>query len=170
MLRGVSSFGTSGGGIGLKSTGVLAQSAVPASVTGTTVQTVLATISIPANTLGINGALRITEIWSVTNNANTKALFNAIGGVGTLPPNISLTTSGIYTIQYSVMNRGALNSQVFPKVTSSASGASYQASATTVGTSGIDFSAAQVLTMSAQLGVSTDAVTLEGYTIEVLNP
>src|SRR5213079_2421852 len=72
MLRGASGFGFSGGGIGLKAAGVLAQSAVAASVTGTLTETVLATIAIPAGAMGVNGAIRVTALWSYTNSADTK--------------------------------------------------------------------------------------------------
>lgn len=164
MLRAASSLGTSGGGIGLKSAGVLAQSAVPASVTGTTSETVLATIAVPAGALGINGAVRINTSWSSTNNANTKTVNTKFGGV-TIASS-ALTTTASYRDQRQVQNRNALNSQVFMSGTFGGFGSS----SFVMGTSAIDTSQAQNVVLSAQLANAADSITLESYSVEILNP
>src|SRR5882757_8754527 len=52
---------------------LLQKSGVSVPLTGSTSETVLATIPIPANLLGANGQLRIKAQWSCTSSAGTKA-------------------------------------------------------------------------------------------------
>lgn len=144
---------------------VLAQSAVQASVTGTTAETTLATILIPAGAIGKNGALRITAVWRAgANNANVKSVIYRYGGV-------TITSSGVtsaltYQDQRVMFNRGAQNSQVTYNGT-----AGYGAgSSVNVITTSVDSSVAQNLTLSATLANSTDTVFLEAFLVEVINP
>lgn len=164
MLRGVSSLGTSGGGIGLKSAGVLAQSAVPASVTGTATETTLATVALPA--LAPNTRARIRAWWSAgANNANTKSVSARLNGSliatsGGLASNLS----AVFDVD--LLNRGATNVQLSRQGWSGPTGVSTGAFSAYA----IDTSVVTSLTLTAQLGTTTDTVTLEGYTVEILNP
>lgn len=164
-LRAISNIGYSGGGIGLKSAGVLAQSAVPASVTGTTTETTLATINIPAGAVGPNGSLSITTLWTMTNNADTKTTRIRLAGQGYLAfAAASVMAQQSVTI---IRNRNAYNSQIGYNSASS-TGLGSTGSSNTAST--VDMSQAQSLTITGQLGTSTDTITLEGYTVELLNP
>jgi hypothetical protein len=62
-----------------------------------------------------------------------------------------------------INNAGATNSQVASSG-STAGGGSAPLTAT------IDMTQAQNLTITAQLGLSTDTITLVNYTVELLNP
>lgn len=152
-----------GGGTGLKSSGVLAQSAVPASVTGTVSETVLATIPIPAGAMGLNGVLRIAPIWSYTNSANNKVLRVYFGGV--LLQSITRTTTASEDWFFTIRNRGAANSQVrSPGVTPQGG------TATAVPTSSVDTSVAQTLEFRGTLANTGETITLEAYIVELLVP
>lgn len=151
--------------IGLKPAGVLAQSGVAASVTGTTTPTVLAAITVPAGALGPNGCLRVTTQWSYTNNANNKTLGITLGGTSFMA-SIQSTTNGLQ-YQTNIRNRGAQNSQVGYGATA---GGSFTATGVVPTTGAVDTTQSQVLNLTATLGTSTDTATLEGYTVEILNP
>lgn len=158
--------GAGGGGAGLKSAGVLAQSATPASVTGTTTETTLATIPIPAGAMGANGSLRITTLWSYTNSANTKTPRVTLGGTAFFAPALSTTlTAQALTI---IRNRNAMNSQVGWASGAGTLGIGSSGNANV--TAAVDMSAAQNLLITGQLASAGETLTLEGYTVELLNP
>jgi hypothetical protein len=165
MLRAVTSQAVSGGGIGLKAAGILAQSGAPASVTGTTAATVLASIQVPGGAMGPNGVLRISTQWSYTNNADAKTLGITFGGVTFMASGQS-NTAGMQYINR-ICNRGATNSQVGY---GAAAGASFSTTSTAAQTASVDTTQTQTLNITAQLGTSTDTITLENYTVEILNP
>lgn len=127
-------------------------------LTGTTALTTLASILLPAGLLGVNGSLRISAAASITNNANTKTLQFALGGTAFL----SATATASAELQQSVLigNRGSLASQV---------GRQYGPSGgASVATGTVNTAIDQIITISGQLGVGTDSMTLDSYLIEVL--
>lgn len=164
-LRAVSNSAFSGGGIGLKSPGVLARSAVAASVTGTTSETTLATIAVPAGAMGVNGGVRISGLFSYTNSANSKALRVKFGGTTYYGPTVTTTASAPFLFE--IWNRGAANSQVGPGVTNTVP---LGAAAVAPTTSAVDTASAFNITFTGQLANSGETITLEAYTVEVLNP
>lgn len=143
---------------------LLGQSGVPASVTGTTSETVLATVPVPAAMLSPNGSIRITALWSYTNNANNKILFTRFGG--TEVQGITNTTTGVMNQQIVIRARGSTNRQI----TEFNSAAGFGNATATNFTTSVDTTEAQNLTLSGVLSNSADTITLEGYTVEVLNP
>lgn len=147
-----------------KSGYVLAQSGVPVSVTGTTNEATLATIVVPAGALGPNGAVRVNTAWSNTNNANTKTVNTKFGNVTVVSS--ALTTTGSYRDQRHIQNRNSLSSQVFM----AGSFGGFGSSGFVIGTGAVDTSKAQSIVLSAQLANGADTVTLEGYSVEILNP
>jgi hypothetical protein len=143
---------------------VQAQSAVAASVTGTLTETVLATIAIPAGAMGVNGVIRVTTVWTVTNSADSKVLKTVLGGA--VFNNFGVTTTVSVHNYCEVRNRGVVNSQV-----------AYQQNGTGTASSGnallaVDTSVAQNLTITGTIGANagSNTITLEGYTVEILNP
>lgn len=150
---------------GLGRTQVLAQSAVPSSVTGTTALTVLAGILVPAGAVGVNGALRISTLWSLTNNADAKTLSLTLGGVTILT--FSVPSNASLNHQFTLINRNAQNSQV---AQTTANTTSFGSSGGANQTFSINLANAQTLNLQAQLGTSTDTVTLERYLVEIINP
>ncbi|WP_420997599.1 hypothetical protein ACKI2N_012360 [Cupriavidus sp. 30B13] len=139
------------------------QSGAPVSVTGTTSETVLATIPIPAGAMGPNGALRITAYWSYPNNANTKNLKVTLGGVSVVSVGRTTFASDYWLL--SLINRGLQNSQVRP-----VSPFPYGSGANGMSPMAVDTSVAQNLIFSAQPANAADTITLEAYTVELLNP
>lgn len=141
---------------------ILAQSAVAVSKTGDTNEATLASITIPAGAMGANGSLRLTTVWSMTNNANVKNVITKWGGtnIATLAC-ASMTT---YREQRQIHNRNALNSQVC--FISSFGG--WSNSGVAIGTAAKDTSQDQVLAIATQLAVGTDTATLEAYTLELI--
>lgn len=144
---------------------VLAQSAVAVPLTGVTTETTLASITVPANTVGINGSLRITTLWSYTNGSNAKNLRVYLGGVlflGQAP-----TTTNASQWQTIIRNRGSLTSQIGfgPQ-----GGSPYGATSTTNATASLNMAIQQTIAITGQLASASDTLTLEGYTVEVLNP
>ena len=146
---------------------VLAQSAIAASITGTTSETVLATVTIPGGTMGANGTLRVTTLWSYTNSANNKIPRIRLGGLaGTLIFSLTATTTGMYRDQREIHNRNAQNSQVFWGNTSSGGG--WGTTVGTVSTGSVDTSASQDLVFTAQLANTGETITLEYYLVELV--
>jgi hypothetical protein len=143
---------------------LLAQSAVPSSVTGTTAETVLATIAIPAGAVSANGALRVTTLWSVTNNANTKVGNLRLSGANFGIVTLASVASGQAISM--VRNRNSVTSQVGSAPANMGSGTN--GSGTWTGS--IDMSQAQSLTLTGTLANASDSATLESYTVEILNP
>lgn len=160
-------LGVSGGGVGLKSAGVLAQSAVPASVTGTVAETVLATVAIPAMAAGVaGGKIRITVDTTQTANADAKTVRLRLAGSQIWGgSSIFLSTSGS-KFAAEVWIVGSNSQKTMANITTTYGGAATGAMVT----SAVDMTQPQNLTITGQLATSTDSLQIEGYTVEILNP
>lgn len=144
---------------------VIASSALATSVTGTTTETVLGTITIPAGAMGANGWIRATALWSFTSSANNKSLRIRLGGAsGTVYQNITATATLSSMTQRLIMNRNSLSSQVGAAI---ASANSFGLQSGTLPTSTINTGVAQDLVFTGQLTNTSEFITLEGYTIEL---
>ena len=146
---------------------MLAASAVAASVTGTTTETALATITLPGGAMGANGILRVTSIFSYTNSANNKNIRMRLGGSGlsgTQLQNVTVSSTSGIMLQRVMQNRNAQNSQVLG---ASATNTSYGTFGAAPITSGVDTSSDQPIVLSGQLSNSGETLTLESYVIEV---
>lgn len=146
---------------------VMGQSGAASSVTSTTNETALATVTIPANTMGANGALRINMLFSFTNNANAKTLRIRLGGIsGTIFMAVtSITNQASLPLHRIIMNRNATNSQITQQ---SSSGQSYNVTTSAVTTGAVDTTASQDLVITGQLTNTGDTITLEYYSVELL--
>lgn len=142
---------------------LLAHSAVASSITGTTVTTTLATVKVPAGAMGPNGLLRITSLWSWTNNANAKTAQVKFAGVSTMGG--SGANSATMEIIKHIRNR---NSQASQLVNDTA--VIGTPNAATAATIAVDTSVDQNITFDVTLGVGTDTATLESYTVELIRP
>lgn len=145
---------------------ILAASAVAsAALTGTTSETAMATIAVPAGAMGPNGALRVTSIWSNNNSANLKAQRVRLGGLaGTQMSLATQTTALSSSEQRLIMNRNAQNAQVC----FAAGQGGWSSSSGAVATATIDTSSAQNLVISGALANAGDSLTLEAYVVEIL--
>lgn len=138
---------------------VLAQSAVPVVLSNTLIQTVMATIAVPPKLMGLNGMLRISTTWSVTNNERNKTFITKFAGV-----NISLnvvTTTTTYREQQTIQNRNNVGSQVFVLGGFGNTGAP-------IGTMSKNTDVEQIIQIAAQLSNLADIITLEAYTVELI--
>lgn len=147
---------------------LLAQSAVAVSGAADTNENVVATITVPANAMGANGAIRVRAWFTVTNNANTKTIrgrFSGAAGTVFFTGNAASTTAT--EIEFVIMNRGATNSQSGYQRGSNASGGGF---AGVNFTASVDTTAVTTVVISIQKGTGTDTVTLEGYIAEYLKP
>ena len=134
----------------------------PVVLTGTTTATTLATITIPAGLLGANGKLKIYPLWAITNNANTKTLRLNISGIlcSTIVSQSVPNNSGLLIIRN-------INSESAQKC-SSGLVAGIGSSAGSIASLAIDTTAATTITLTGQLAVGTDAMTLEDLFVEVV--
>ncbi len=144
---------------------ILAQSGVAVPLTGTTSETTLASIVLPARALGKNGALRIVTLWSMTSSANNKTPRIKLGGTTFVAP---VYGTGVTSLQHFAMlrNRGAANSQVAHASTTQNVFGAGAGSAVTTGA--VDTAADQPLVITGQLALGTETLTLEAFTVEVL--
>ena len=133
----------------------------PVSLTGSTSVVTLATITIPAGLLGANGKLKIYPLWATTNNANAKTLRLNIGGVlSTMVSQSVPNNSGLLIIRN-------INSESAQKC-SSGLVAGIGSSTGSIASPTIDTSAATNITITGQLAVGTDTMTLEDLFVEVV--
>lgn len=142
---------------------ILAQSAIAASVTGTLVETVLATINIPGGIMGANGAIRVIPIWSYPSSANNKTLRVKFGATAFYDVVVTANVSAQALIV--IRNRNSQASQVgfAPQ-----SGTGVGGSTSPIVTAALDTSVDQYITITGQLALAGENITLEGYTVEVL--
>lgn len=148
---------------------LLAQSFVPATAPVDTTEDTLATITVPANTLGANGSLRVTTYWTVTNGASNKVLrVRYSGGAGTTYLQFTVTAIATVVSQLQIANRNATNSQVGTTTTAATAGG-FGTSSGAFNTSAVDTTASTTVVVTCQKVTSTDTCTLEGYTAEVIH-
>ena len=134
----------------------------PVVLKDTTLATTLAIITIPAGLIGANGKLKIYPLWATTNNANIKTLRLNIGGMlcSTMVSQSIPNNSGLLIIRN-------INSESVQKC-SSGLVAGIGASSGSIASPTVDTSAATNITISGQLAVGTDTLTLEDLFVEVV--
>lgn len=144
---------------------IINQSAVAVTAPANTNETVLETITVPGGVMGPNGSIRITSIWSFTNNINAKTPRLRIGGAGgTVVWAPSAASIAVLTGHRYIFNRGVQGSQVAGPIDVNGYGTSTGALVTAV----IDTSQSFDLVLSGQKATAGDTLTLEGYSVEVL--
>lgn len=141
----------------------LASVAANASVTGTTTNTQLYEVIVPAGLMSPNGQLEIVSAWSYTNSANNKTLrlyFGLFGFAAYISRGETTTTSCQYYT--TIRNSNSLTSQVG---LNGATAGGIGASSNTIPTSNRDTTQAQSLLFGAQLAVGTETITLKGLKV-----
>ena len=139
---------------------VIAQSGVAASVTSTTTETTLATITIPANAMGASGRIRVTMGWSSVATASHTLRVRLAGTAMMMIASASVS----YVLQCDIVSQNSQQSQIALPIGVVSSGTSAPV------TSAVNMTAAQTLTITAAPGATTETVTLYWYSVEVLNP
>lgn len=150
--------------VGADAMTVLACDGAPASVTGTTAETVLASVTLPGGLMGPRGHLRLSSFWSETNNANTKTIRARLGGIlgATILNDGRSATTGRSAVNH-CMNRGDQASQwhwLFLSLGANGGGAGIATA--------IDTSVDQLIVFTGQLAVGTDSLALNGFVVEVI--
>ena len=147
----------------LKGVYILSSGGVQVSHTGDTNEFTLATITVPANAMGANGAIRVTATWSNNNSATGKTFRIKFGGNNYISG--TATTNICTRAQTEIHNRNATNSQVGGFSAASGFGGS-----TTLITSAVDTTSAVTILITGQLALLTDTVSLENYLVELIVP
>lgn len=142
----------------------LSNVAVP--LTGTTNETALATISIPAGAMGTSRILRVTTIWTSTTAGSAKTCRVRFGGIaGTSYAAITLSSTTITArSQIQIGNRGSASSQIGGSAVFAGFGTSTSANIT----SSVNTANAVDLVLSGTLVSGADTVTLESYLVELI--
>jgi hypothetical protein len=147
---------------------ILAKSFVAVSCPADATEDTLATIAVPANALGANGALRITTLWSFSGAGGTRTprvRFNGAAGTQYL---VATTGSGRTSLVAvtAIGNRNATNSQVGNSIDMQDSGSGLGAATVT---SAADTTGATSVVITGQKASAGDVLTLEGYIVELLS-
>lgn len=148
---------------------LLSKSGTASAITGTGTETILATITVPPNTLGANGQIRIRTYWTIPNNADTKTLKVRLGTAGITAATISssaITTFASPEINVDVQNLNATNSQ---NSFSEGSRGTDGLVTTVLLTSSVDMTVAENIYLTGTLGTTSDTITLTGYSVEYAN-
>ena len=148
---------------------ILGASAVAVPLTGSTSETILATIVVPAGSMGTNGLLRVSYLWSMTSSANVKTPRLRLGGIaGTAFYQQTHTTTATLRHQTEIANRNSAASQVsYPSI---AGGGGWSTSAQAVTTGTVNTAVAQDLVITGQLASAGETITLESYIVELITP
>ena len=134
----------------------------PVVLTVTTLAVNLATITIPAGLLGANGKLKIYPLWATTNNANIKTLRAVFSGsvCTTMTSQSVPNNSGLVIIR----NTNSESAQKCSSGLVAGIGSSFGSIASIT----VDTTAATTITITGQLAVGTDTLTLEDLFVEVV--
>lgn len=89
---------------------ILGMSAIAVPLTGTLTATELARVTVPGYAMGPNGLLRVTAMYSFTNNANNKTAIVKHGSKTYYQAGTS--SANALHIQFEIANRGAHGSQI----------------------------------------------------------
>lgn len=145
---------------------VLGQSSVAVSGAADTNENVLATVTVPAGSMGLNGRLRVTALLTLTNSANNKTVRVRLGGIGgSIFTSPVMTTSASTRFQIEIANRGAANSQVGGQQLGTGG---WGISGNVVATAAIDTSADTTVVITGQKASAGETITLESYLVELI--
>lgn len=147
---------------------ILGASATAVATPADTSENILATITVPAGAMGLNGIIRILAVWTCTNNANVKtvrARFSGIGGTIFATGSMASAVSLRQFTQFA--NRGVSNSQVGG---SSAHNVQFTNTTNAAITAAVDTSAATTIVLTAEKATAGDTLTLESYSVELILP
>lgn len=146
---------------------VLAVSGAAVSVSASTSEEALATITVPANALGVNGALRISTSWSYTNGADDKTMRVRFSGVsGTIfQSNLATTTATNHAICV-IQNANSTSSQKGGAGSGLTGGIGVSSGA--LATASVDTTSETTVVITGQKENSANTLTLERYLVEII--
>ena len=120
-------------------------------VTPVATDVVMASIPIPAGSVSANGSLECQVFFDGTSSSNGKTTSWYVGATRI---DATAFTSSPQVSHWWIINRGAINSQLYALNSSSLAGGL-----------AVDFSQNQTLTLRAQAAAANERITLEGYVI-----
>lgn len=142
----------------------IAQSGTPVSVTGTTTETTLATITVPANAMGPSGMVEVLPVFSYTGTAGAKICALKLNGT-----TIWTGSTGTSILQQkawlSFHNSNSASAQVASNPSGNTGGVG--SGTTAIIRTSFDSTQALTLTITAALASAADSATLEGYLARV---
>lgn len=146
---------------------ILGASAVAVSGAADTNENTLATITIPAGAMGLNGLLRLKCWWTFTNSVNNKTLrarFSAIGG--TVVSSFTGTTTASLPLTAEIQNRNSASVQLAAGWAHNGSGVGI----TSPQALAVDTTVATTLVLTGQKASAGETLTLEQYLVELILP
>lgn len=147
---------------------VLAASNAAVSAAADTNENTLATITVPAGAMGLNGIIRVFTLWTYTNSVNNKTLKVRFGGIGgTTYLSVVPTTTAAFSTLTVIGNRGSASSQVG---VADAAANVFSATTDAVTTSSVDTSASTTIVITGQKALAGETITLEQYVAELIIP
>lgn len=145
---------------------LLARGTVAASVTGTTNETTLATITVPGGMMGLNGGIEIDATWSNNSSGNIKThRMRWTGVAGTQLYAVATSTNIAHHEMRRLRNRNSASSQI-SSYSSVAPG--FGSGTTAPTTTAVDTTADQTIVLSSQLANAGDNSAVERYEVWVL--
>lgn len=135
----------------------------PGAYTQSTSATTMVTISLPANSLGANGALRPYFMWGFPSNTNTKTMVVQLAGNNVQAKADNTAGDVAYRSFNEIINRGVTGTQVIGGAI-----ATIGTGTSTNTVLSVDTTSTQNITAVGTLGVATDYLIMEGFTIEVI--
>lgn len=147
------------------STNVIAQSGVAIATPADTTEDTLATVTIPANTMGATGCIRIFTLWDFTGSVNSKTMkvrFGATAGTGNGYLSISDTTAThtAATFLTTICNRTTGTQVGTPPTGSPGTGAS------ALQTASLDTTAQTVISFTGTKASAGETLNLDAYRVE----
>ncbi len=142
---------------------ILAQSSVPLTVPADATEDTMVSVTLPGGTLGPNGQLRVTTVWSSTSSGNSKTgrVKHNTGALGTF----AWSASAGYRDQRFLGNRNSQSSQVLGP---GGNAGGFAASSSAPATTAINTASDTTINITGQKASSGESLVLESYLIEVL--
>lgn len=131
-----------------------------------TAENILATISIPAGTMGLNDTLEILTLWTYTGSTNAKTLRIRLGGIGGTQFMNSARNSGTEVglqMPYFIRSRNSLSSQVGY----GSGNFAFSASTSAPTTGAINMANAQDLVITGTKATGAESLILEAYSVKL---
>jgi len=153
----------------LKGVYILAASSVASStLTGTTAETTLATVVVPANSMGANGRIEIEAVWGFSSGGSpgTRTTRHRFAG-NSIHTQACANTVQTYSTNPGISNRNATNSQV---CRNTAAAGSWGTTVSSIQTFAIDTTSAQNITFTCQLSDAGDSAVLHSYCVKLIVP
>jgi len=141
---------------------ILGRSGAPISLTGSTTETTLATINIPAGAIGPNGFVEVIPLFTMTGSTNAKTVRVRLNGSEIFSTVITSAATIALRPMTGFNNANSQSAQIAVGGVASGVGQATAISRTTINTA-----AATTLTITGQIANAGETLTLESYLARV---